>query len=504
MSTSNDRDLKGGTGTVPPPGNGLFSKQQLAQARAKPQKGAKMKEQQKLSSLQLLRQQLAQATAAAKQVKQEVDVAHDFSEDPENVRAFVELIVQVDELVLSKILTIPGKSQQEAEQELQALSLGEKVDFMRDWASENSAIELLINALSGFVTNQALSATLSRVVERFELPLRCVSTMEELGEFFADAEKEGLAVRTNATTGSEEEIVVHHIGQRSQTYLPKREEKLARMGWIFCKDAEERAKANWDKMAGLRKKATPGLTPYGISKGNAGKLFLLLEPNKAVLLEAIVQGGWTSIQCLESVGLEGAEIPDDQLQQWDDYRSRLKAVKSDAWAVIDEALYLLNQSHLRAAHARKQSSEAELEPIMRVATLSGHPRDQELTHMLQGKIGTIPIRNYKFRWGRGDSERQDLFAIALERREDGKFVLVEVVSKFPFFRDLVGGEVPLEIDVDNLDVRLPMLPPMKSGEYQSLKMIERIVQLHLRQEKRVFNNDDNGGRDEASSQETQV
>ena len=158
---------------------------------------------------------------------------------------------------------------------------------------------------------------------------------------------------------------------------------------------------------------------------------------------------------------------------------------SDAWMKVRDAVCRLNNHYRQMSIARTETREKELGPIIKIATLPGALGDRGLTQLIGGRTGILGVYNWKFRWGRDKFHRTGLFGVALERKTDGRFTIRAVVSHLPFDQELVGKDIPLEEDLEK-GVRLKRLDGLEPKTYSSLKMMEVLFQLRLKQEKEAF------------------
>ena len=352
----------------------------------------------------------------------------------------------------------------------------------------------LVESLRGFDQNIPLRELLFRVYARFCKPLKDICEMEKLRLFLEQATEEGLTDCVSNVTHNFDEWVSIPTGDRKVSYRPKMKMSVAKAGWVFVKEAHARAKKDWDTIDDLSGKATQGLTPYRISKGDLGRLFVPLGPAKGILLESRILDNRTYV-CMATlngepcyVGLNAKEVPCDSDQLWDSYNHCLKDLRdaplSDAWKNISDAIASLNQQQKARSEERHRQKQEQTAPLMNFPNvIKDYFRfeDQGLIRVLEGEAGCIPVANPRFIWGYDD--KSGFFGITVERRSDGKFYLMAAVSDFRFDKDIIGEELTITVNFEEGKLWME-IPKMAKERFVSLLMVQKILQGRFKQELR--------------------
>ncbi len=140
-----------------------------------------------------------------------------------------------------------------------------------------------------------------------------------------------------------------------------------------------------------------------------------------------------------------------------------------------------------SAADESRAQEERLKPVTDVATLSD-PEEQDLTKVLfEGKVGAVAVYHERFLWGK-PKRRPGFVALAIERKEEGgKLFLSAITSSHQFSPELIGEEIPLELDQSATDhrkaVKLVQLDKIEGSLYQTYKMVEASLQVRFDQER---------------------
>ena len=437
-----------------------------------------------------LKDQLAQMIKdkkSAMAVRETLNEAKELQADPENVRLFCDLAGQFEDMEMYNLLLV--MDEEGARKELEGLSWKERVDLLGDCSEDDDSVKGLLSGLKKFDGNVPLRGLLFKVYERFYKPLRGVGTMEGLEEFLDGTTEEGLTECVNNATYNLDQFVVVVIEGRKTFYRPKTGISVSKSGWMFVQEAEACAKKDREGMDKIMSQAMSGLTPYKVSKGTDGKLFVPMGPRRGVLVEAFEMGGYTHVKFVDQVGLDAREIPDNEPQMWDEQYSHIatppNGALSDAWFAVSTAIRHLNQLHIKEVQARHEEREKRFLPLTDIATFETRFEGQGLTRIFNGEEGTVAICFDHFRFGR-PTEKVGYFGIAVEGKK-GKFYLREVVfdPKFDFkVEELVGEELPLEVNLQTLRVDLKLQPNMERRRFESLQMVKIACFLRLGAEAR--------------------
>src|SRR3989344_4331184 len=433
---------------------------------------------------------LAEAMKRASEKAQEVrtketqsaEIARATASNEEMVRSFLTMIQQVQELVVVKI-TSAGKTEQSARKQVSQLGASDQVKLLADYASDDDVQDILAS-LEVINSEPRTRDALYGAIDWWYRPLVEIGTMEALDKFLSDAFKAGVVSLAYGKKPSDQAVTIKVFGQNDKYYLPKPERDEAVAGWTFCKEAEEWAIKNLDAMSRLRQQATQELTPFLISKrGYQGNLFVPLSLHEAVLLEVKVQGGWTTVRCIDSVGLQGKDIPDGGQYQWDNHRKTVVGNSmSDVWQRISDTVNQMAQDQYDASHQRLNVKEARTKPLLEGTTVGSHFKDQGLTRVLQkDQTAVVAMWRFDHSWNNRDG------FLGFKVRWQGG-ILVEAVDYDHFFpKQLIGTVMPVTIANETLRVRLDSLPrntDKQKDEYSAWKMLEVFLNARLTQENR--------------------
>lgn len=452
------------------------SEEKSRQAGKKNPPNSQSKDGQEMS----LREKILQATQSAETttvLRQTLDEAKECQASPEVIKRFADFVRQADELAVYKIgLSMP---QWDAKRSWFESSWKEQEEMLQEWSLEDNMAQAVLNNLAVFNQNIPLRDFLRSIVERFERPLRRINTVAGLKRFLDKAAEEGLVHRISNPSYATERGVRITEHKTELLYLPKKEIQVTVGAWTFVKEAEDRAKANQEKLDSLREKATPGLTPAKISKGQEGILYLTLSGTQAVLLEAVSEGNWMTVRVKDSIGLKEDQLPTEP-QLWDKELHKPAQGNSGKWALISRALEEWAQRQEKAVQSFRQERAKLLSPLLSLATFPAPFEHQGLTRLLKGEEGIVAMWNNKFKWG----EKVGFFGMAIEGLANKTFILREVISDFPFPKELVGEKLPLVVDPEKPDVRLEILPRMEQEQFLGLKQVEIMLKLRLSAEAR--------------------
>ena len=416
--------------------------------------------------------------ASAVDVRQVFQEADDIVADPQYIRGFAATVRDADEIGVHKLAAT--KPWAEACEKWFALSWDEQEAELREWAKAGDTLAAsVVEGLEQFNQNVPLRDELREAVDRFERPCRGIENLVQLKRFLDGLVEEGLVHRINGPSYIPEDGIVNTIESGKLLYAPKKVIRTARIGWLFVKEAETEAGVNQEGLDALQAKAFPGLTPFQVSKGVEGNLFLFLGSSQAVLLECKLEGDRMTAKVVETVGLPDL-LPSEPIlwekryerNKWPDARIP-KSLKH--W---EEKLATWKQEQV----ADRDRARDELKPLVSLATLPYRFEEQGLTRLLKGEKGVVACWHRNFEW----SNRSGLFGIALERTDEG-FFLREVISPVhPFDRELLNEKLPLVVDSEKPSVRLEQLPKIEQGRFLSLKMVEKLLVLRRGAEERTI------------------
>ncbi len=524
--------LRGGTETSKPAGElitpEMFEEAKIRgvkQPQTKTPNGVEKKKETAVSAnenplMAKLREAMEKAATktAEKRIKetQSVEVARATASDAGMVRIFLDTIKEVQKLVVLK-MTSSGGIEKVAREQVDRLNTSNQVKLLGSYASDDTDVQDILASLEVINSEARTRDALYGAIDRWYKPLVTIGTMERLDEFLVDCLKAGMVNLTYGKKPSDlimveedvkagipavtiKAVTIKGIGN-DKHYLPKPEKDEAVAGWTFCKEAEEWAIKNWEDMKRLRDQATPGLTPYLISrKGEQGNLFVPLSLDEAVLLEVRVQGGWTTIRCIDSVGLEGDDIPDGKEYQWDDHRKTVANPMSDAWIRVAETVNQMAHDQFVASRERFSSKEQRTKPLVEGTTVGSHFKDQGLTRVLQGdERAIVAMWRFDHSWNNKEG-----FLGCRIRWQDG--ILLEAVVYDHFFpKQLLGMVMPITIDQETLQVKLDTLPrktDKQNVEYTAWKMLEVFLNARLKQEVRELQKSKGQGQVQTPAVET--
>jgi len=422
---------------------------------------------------------LAQAKSAStvSQLQQTFRDADDAGATPEIVRDFAETVGAMDACARHKLTAT--KSAKEAAAEWMAMTWDEQEHFLDGLAQKGdvSAKEIM-NRLASFTENIPLRDMLREVVDRFQRPLARAENFFHLKKVLDELVQTGLAICIKEPRIIGEHKVYLELDEGKFLYLPKNQIRIAKVGWQFALQAFERAKENQKLLNDLRAKATPGLTPEKVSKGEEGKLFLLLGPVQAVIIKCAKKGDTMRATVTEAIGLD-VDLPAKPVD-WD---GRYDKSKGKQWCDfrIPGSLEVWEKSMERRREQRTEErarKSDELKTITSLATLPGEFEAGSLTHLLNDTRGTLAPYHRNFEW----YHERGLFGVAIERTDEG-FFLREVISDFEGFdRGLIGEKLPLATEAHPASISLEHLPEMAKERFTSLKMVEKLLKSRLRAE----------------------
>ena len=422
--------------------------------------------------------------ASATGLREKIGDSNSLLEDPESVRDFANIVRELDVLAVYKLsLDVSSHthtSERDAEEAWFAMSWEEQETKLAEWPEAEQLLRAF-NFWKDKEKNAFAQDSLCNVVSRFDRPLRHVNALGGLAKFLNEAVEEGLLNKVTKPDPSRKSDYGVYIpsqdGKGEILYLPKKGVKLAAAGWVFVREVETRARKTQSVLDELRAKETPGITPVKISNGLPGCMFVQLGAAQAVLLESNSQSGWPTVKIVGSVGMKPDQIPNNEAE-WDESLHRPKGNGKWAWIIKGiEEWKSRREAQRRTQYQERSERTAQLTNL---ATFSTRFEDQGLTRMLKGEPGVMAIWMDRFRWGKEDQKKEALFGIAIERRPDGTFFLLQVVSRHLFpFKKLVGAQLPLSVDTEKPDVRLQEISVRDRAVYAGLKMVEVLLRLRL-------------------------
>ena len=430
--------------------------------------------------------------AGATGLREKIADSNGLLDDPDSVRTFARIVGELDALAVYKLtldLTDNGdpihSSEREAETAWFDLTWEEQATKLAGW-SEGAELLRAFNFWTKQENNAFAQDSLCNVVSRFDRPLRHTTAFGGLKNFLDDAVEEGLFVKVNKPDpGRRSDYGVYiptQDGKGETLYLPKKGLKLAAAGWVFVKDAETRASKTQSALNALRSRETPGITPVKISNGLLGCMFVQLGATQAVLLESNFRSGWPAVRVIDSVGMKPDQVPSDDTE-WDEKLHRPKTHGKWVWIVSGIEEWKTRREAQR--RGERQEKNERTAPLTKLITSNFSPRieDQGLTRMLEGESGVMAIWMERFKWGREGDKKEAFFGIAIERKPDGTFFLLEVATRHLFpYKKLVGSQLPLEVDAETPSVRLLEISVRDKAVYAGLKMVEILLRLRLNAE----------------------
>lgn len=432
-----------------------------------------------------LKEQLLRAGRKFLQDSQDSGIQDIFKEaaligaDPKIVKLFAETIRTADLIGIKKLAF--DRPRKKAIAEWFSLSWEEQEEKIQEWArSGESLAGDVVEVLRIVKQNTALWDNLRKIIIRFERPCRRIKNLLQLRSFLDALVEEGLVHRIYQPSHIPNQGVVIPFRSGKFLYLPKTEIPIVKLGWVFIKEKEEKVKIVQKEFDSLKAKASFGLTPSKVSANEEGKLFLVLGPSSAVLLDCRIIEKEMTVSVVEAVGLkQGVQIPSEPLL-WKDRHE--KGVKKWPDSRISPALKCWEEklAHWKKERAEKQKEiKDKINSLVSQATLPVVFEEQGLIRLFRGEKGSCAIWHRDFNWGK----QKGFFGIVLKRTNEG-FFLQKVITIHSFNRELIGKKLPLVIDTDKLLFKLEQTPHLKEM-YSSLKMIEKLLALRLKAEKAI-------------------
>ena len=435
---------------------------------------------------------MTDGVSTAGELRDVLDDAKGCEASQEIVDRFVDLMDEVNNLAVHNLSR--EMSRRDAQGRWDNLSWNEREDLLVEWAEAgDTEVEKRLEKIPAFYedtqgkVNVPTKIFLREIVDQFAIPLRWIHTLPGLEEFLdelAEVKPPKIPLVTKLYKPDFVPDDAIRLGKDGAIYLPKRGATKIARAWPLIKKVEAMARELESKMNALRAKATPNLTPGKISEGKEGNLFVFLSGKEGVLLQAVRQeDNRITVKVIESVGLEESQLPQEP-QQWSKKRHE-PVVNTGKWTRICKALTAWKTRMEESAKARKQARDNFLAPLTRPATIPFYFEKQGLTRILKGEQGTVALWRDRFQWGK----KTEFFGIAVEHCENGSYVLKAVVSDHKFPKELVGQELPLEVDHDAPSARLRKLPMMEQALWNGLRMVEKILGIRLEDESRFANSE---------------
>jgi len=419
-----------------------------------------------------------------------LEEAREAEKDKDILNFFVQIVRQADELGFNYFCK--DRPVKEAREEWLKLSWEGQIGLLKIWAAQgDTSAQSLVQAFAQFDSNVQLRDKFRAIVEKFERPLRGIKDYGALYHFLKEMTEQGFVVFLwNPEYVPDFAVKIPSPDNKDYSvFLPKRDMVLSSRAWFLVKEAEERARQNKEKIDELKAKATPGLTPAGISKGEEGCIFVQLSGTKAVLLRAFEENGQLVVAVVDSIGIEKDYFSSEPVL-WDKKTHRPQA--KGRWAWIEKGLAF--QAH-QERQQRQQKAEHNhryhklLAVITKNATLPFSFQEKGLTRLLQGEDGIVAVWHPTFEWG--SAKERKFFGIALERK--GKdLILQEVSSEFPFPEELKGTVLPFEVDSEAPSISLQWFDePVEKRIFLGYKMIEKLLKGRLFMERKYEKSEGN-------------
>jgi len=393
---------------------------------------------------------------------------------------FVQIVRQADELGFNYFCK--DRPVKEAREEWLKLSWDGQTGLLKVWASQgDTSAQSLVQAFAQFDSNVQLRDKFRAIVEKFERPLRGIKDYGALYHFLKEMTEKGFVVFL-WNPGYVPDFAVKIPSPDNKDYsvfLPKRDMVLSSRAWPLIKEAEERARQNKEKIDELKAKATPGLTPAGISKGEEGCIFVQLSGTKAVLLRGFEENGQTVVAVVDSIGIERDYFSSEPVL-WDKKTHRPQA--KGRWTWIERGLMIFQAHQQRQQRQHNHRYPKPPAVIAEKATLPFSFQEKGLTRLLQGEEGVVAVWHSTFEWG--SAKERKFFGIALERRRED-LILQEVSSEFPFPEELKGTVLPFEVDSEAPSISLRWFDkPVEKRIFLGYKMIEKLLKSRLFMERK--------------------
>jgi hypothetical protein len=426
--------------------------------------------------------------------------ARSVEDSQEAVDGFVGLYDEAAALAVF-IMSSDGISEAEATRIWNRMSWDDKMDHLRTWTkndvAEAEGIRTRLNDCFKDVdgkVNTAAQSFLLEFVSRFVNPLKQMTTIDQLLNLLDE-----LAKPNDPTTI---QLVTRIIKPRFESpnglrirrdgvdamYIPKEGVRKIARAWKYIKQTYDRVAETYKKIDALRVKSTVGLTLPDISHGREGLFFLPVGNDRAILMEAKLRDGKMTVGVTDSAGFANNELP-NSVQSWDARRCE-PATRQNNWHVVCEALDAWKSAVEEAAKAARQAQYERRAPLVNIATFSIRFEDQGLTKILRGEKGIAAF--WMDHFFQDKDKNEGLLGVAIEHCGDGRYVVREVISDFPWGRVLIGRTLPLEVDPSIPSARLQTLPRMERDRYTALKMVARLISLRLRMENPVEDKTEEG------------
>ncbi len=418
------------------------------------------------------------ADEATTKEKESVEVAKATVSDPAMVRLFLAMIQSVQRLLITKISSA-GKSEQDARKQTESLNTSEQIRLLGDYADTD--VQETLKPMEYIDSEPRMRDALYGCIDWWHKPLANIATMAALDEFLGSALRHGAVNLAYGNKPSDDAVTIMVIGQMEKHYTPNQGKEDAIAGWIFCKEAEQRAIKNWNAMSKLHEKTTS-------KNGDEGFLFVQLSLDEAVLLQVRKQGGWTKVRCIDSVGLDAKSIPDDGEYQWDNENQTVGGIlPSDIWIRIAEAVSQMAQDQWWKKKREIDAKNEKIDRLVEGTTISSQLEDQGLTQFLGGdKAAILAMWWLKFFW----KSKEGFLGCRIRWHNDG-ILVEEVISDHFFLRKLVGEKIPATINNKTLTVtlnRLPLHTDAQRAEQKSWQLLVTFLNKRLESERREINN----------------
>ena len=447
----------------------------------------------------------AKSVSSAEQLCQLFEEAGEIGTTPKVVYLFADMVRRGDNIGVRRFsFSRPPK---EASDAWYALNWKQREEKLDEWAKGGDlGAKEVMETLDLIGQNIILRDMLREVVDRFERPCRGINKYGELVPYLknlADCSPKLAQRITNLRPRQipKQGVVIQRGRENIDLYLPIQDVSLSALGWLFVKEAEERAKKHAAdqevKIKALRDEATAGLTPLKTSSGEEGFLFLSLGWSRGVLIETNRQNGnqmMARVVKAVNIWVPGG-LPSDWIV-WSPDRGYVP-LRGAKWPLeeIPGALKAWEERILqdKATQAREEEKrlrrKAEFEkilfPVTSIATFPIPFEEQGLTRLLEGECGVVAMYNWGFEW----NDEKGLVAIAVERESDGSLTLRKFISFYPLPDCLRGKKLPrLVMTRQNGGLRLEYskrFSGMKPEIFKALMMVLKILQMRLNAEYRA-------------------
>lgn len=428
--------------------------------------------------------QATKGISSATGLKTMLGDARSVEESQEAVNGFVDLMEEINALAVFKIGDRKEISDEDAQDAWDTMSWDEKEAQLAGWAEEgDESARILSSRLKACyedadgLENAPAKSFLRMIVDEFVDPLRRISDPDDMRLFMDRLAEEPALVTVimNPSYGRDKGVVVRdNVGQEF-LYLPKPGIRKTARAWPFIEYASKCIAEAQRATKPLANKATRKYTPFDISRGVEGTLFVPLSPTSAVLLAASRQSGHVIVEVTDSVGVTQDSLPQDS-QIWSAERNNL-ATRDSKWRPICLGVSQLKRRIAEADKAKKEAFARKVAPLTSIATFGTDLKDRGLAKILAGEIGIAAFwhRGFKFH----EEKKPRFFGVAIEHCADG-YILRQVIADHSFDRRLIGDFLPLEINPDGTTSgRLQLISRADWSRFQSLKAVEALMRYRL-------------------------